>query len=144
MLDYVDLAVTVAEANTYATARAWSNWTGDDTAKTAALRRSQDYIAATYNDQWIDEWDNDDAPDPVKYAIIEGARRELVSPGSLAPDVTPGRVKTRVRLEGAIDVTYASNDNSASAQRPDIDIIGKLLAPFISTGSGATVDLLRV
>lgn len=141
-LSYVDLAVEVTEADDYADARLWSDWTGDEATKTAALRRAQDFIASTYNDQWSDDdWDDTDAPDEVRYAIIEGARRELVSPGSLSPDVTMGKVKTRVRVEGAVDVTYASGN--ASAQRPDISIIRNLLAPLLSNG-GATVDLLRI
>jgi hypothetical protein len=80
MLSYTDPAVTVAEADAYATARAWANWTGNDTVKTAALRRGQDYIAGAYNGRWATEWDNDAAPEPVRFAIIEAARRELVTP----------------------------------------------------------------
>lgn len=145
MLTYTTLAVTLAEAAAYAEARVWSDWIGTDAAKTGALRRSQDYIASTYNSLWRDEWEEADAPDEVKYAIIEGARRELVSAGSLSPDVTPGKIKTRVRVEGAVDVTYATGSGSASSQRPDISIIGNLLQPLLSgSGFGATVELLRI
>jgi DnaT-like ssDNA binding protein len=142
MLSYIDAAVDVTEADAYAAARGWTNWTGDNALKTAAIRRSQDYIAATYNSRWTYDWDESDIPEEVQYAIIEGARRELVVAGSLSPDVTLGKVKTRVRVEGAVDVTYASA-SGASSQRPDISIIASLLAPFITNGGGS-VDLLRV
>lgn len=145
MLSFTDSAVTPAEADAYADARAWSNWIGNETVKAAALRRSQDFIAATYNSRWRDEWSNDEAPDEVKYAIIEGARRELVSPGSLDPDVVPGKIKERVRVEGAVDVTYAVGKGDAVSQRPVIGIIDNLLAPLLKgAGFGATVDVLRV
>lgn len=144
-LSYDVLAVTVGEADAYAQARGWTNWTGDDTTvKTPALRRGQDYVASTYNDRWKDDWDDTNAPDEVKYAIIEAARRELVSPGSLDPDITPGKIKQRVRVEGAVDVTYATGDGTASSQRPDIAIIDRLLKPLLAVGFGGSVDILRV
>jgi len=143
MLSYTELAVTLAEADAYAALRAWADWaTGDDAARTAALHRSQDYIAATYNHLWAEEWDNDAAPDEVKYAIIEGARREKASAGSLQPDVTVGKIKTRVKVD-AIDISYAQGIGAA-AMRPDIPIIGNLLAPHLTKSWGASVDLLRV
>lgn len=145
MLSFTDSAVTPAEADAYAEARAWSNWSGSETVKAAAIRRAQDFIAATYNSRWADEWPNDDAPDEVKFAIIEGARRELVAPGSLDPDVTPGKIKERVRVEGAVEVAYAVGKGDAASQRPVVGIIDNLLAPLLKgAGFGATVDVLRV
>lgn len=145
MLSFTEPAVMPAEADAYADARAWSDWTGTDTVKAAAIRRSQDYIAAIYNHCWADEWSNDEAPENVRFAIIEGARRELVSPGSLDPDVTPGKIKERVRVEGAVEVAYAIGKGDAASQRPVIGIIDNLLAPLLKgAGFGATVDILRV
>lgn len=83
MLSYTELAVTIAEADAYATSRAWTNWTGEPTAKNAALRRGQDYIAGLYNGRWNVEFDDETAPELVQFAIIEAARRELVAPGGL-------------------------------------------------------------
>jgi hypothetical protein len=146
-LSYVLPAVTVEEADAYAALRVWSNWTGEDPSKEGALRRSQDFIAAVYNSRWAEEWENDEAPEEVKYAIIEGARRELVSPGSLNPDVVLATVRKRVKVEGAVEVEYAvgSGRLSADDMRPDIRIIEQLLAGFLRTGSGGvTVNTLRV
>ena len=145
-LSFVLPAVTVEEADAYATLRVWTNWTGEDPAKEGALRRSQDFIAATYNSRWKEEWDNDDAPEQVKYAIIEGARRELVAPGSLNPDITLATARKRVKVEG-VEVEYAVGSGKlvASDMRPDISIIEQLLAPYLSKSSGGvTVDMLRV
>lgn len=146
-LSYLLPAVTVPEADAYAELRAWSDWTGEDDAKIGALRRSQDFIAATYNARWATEWANSEAPEEVKYAIIEGARRELVAPGALNPDVTVGTLRKRVKVEGAVEVEYAVGSGKMTAEdmRPDISIIGQLLSGFLRTGSGGvTVDTLRV
>jgi hypothetical protein len=118
MLSYDTLAVTVAEADDYAAARGKA-WDGDSPTKTAALRRGQDYIAATYNGRWAVEFDDTDAPDGVKYAIIEAAVRELATPGALLPDSVPSR---RVLAEsvGPLSVTYA-NDRQTQPVIPAID-----------------------
>lgn len=146
MLSYVDNAVTVIEADAYADARLWAEWTGADSVKIAAIRRSQDFIAAQYNHKWNSDWANDAAPSEVKYAIIEGAKRELIEPGSLNPDVTLGKIKTRVRVEGAVDVTYADTSaHGVDGMKPVVSIIDDLLAPFVkSSGFGGTVATLRV
>jgi len=146
MLSYTDPAVSVPETDVYVTLRGWTDWTGADPHKTAALRRGQDFIAGAYNDRWATEWDNDDAPEPVKYAIIEAARRELVSPGSLSPDYVASRVVSRERkkvgpLEKELEYAEAT---SASSVRPQIAIIEQLLAGLIRQGFGGTVELLRV
>jgi hypothetical protein len=146
MLSYLLPAVTLDEANAYAELRGWTNWAGEDAGKVGALRRSQDFIAATYNSRWKDVWDNSQAPAEVKYAIIEGARRELVSPGSLNPDVVAATVRKRVKVEGAVEVEYAvgSGKLTAADMRPDIAIIDALLAGFLIRGNGgAMVDSLR-
>mgnify|MGYP001373192964 CR=1 FL=1 len=146
MLSYTEAAVTVAEADAYAALRAWSDWTGTDQVKTAALRRGQDYIAGIGNGRWSTGWDNDAAPEPVKFAIIEAARREMVAPGSLAPDYVASRVVSREKkkvgpLEKELEYAQAS---SAAAVRPNIAIIDQLLAGLLTAAGGASVDLLRV
>lgn len=146
MLSYLIPAVTVEEANVYAELRGWTNWAGSDAGKIGALRRSQDFIAATYNSRWKDVWLNSETPEEVKYAIIEGAKRELVSPNSLSPDVTAATARKRVKVEGAVEVEYAvgSGKLTAADMRPDIAIIESLLAGFLARGAGgAMVDSLR-
>lgn len=145
MLSYTDPAVSVADADSYAALRAWSDWTGAEEAKVAAIRRGQDYIAGVGNGRWATEWSNDDAPAEVKYAIIEAARRELSNPGSLSPDVVTGTIRKRARVEGAVEVEYAvpTGHIGADAMRPDIAVIDALLKALLATGGGS-VDLLRI
>ena len=146
MLSYTTLAVTVPEADAYAQARAWTAWAGDDAAKTAALRRGQDYIASTYNSRWSVEFDDTDAPAEVKYAIVEAAYREIVTPGSLAPDYVAAKTVTRERVKvGAIEEEFEyAGGVSAASIRPQIAIIDNLLASYLKQSFGASVDLLRV
>jgi len=139
MLLFTDLAVTVPEADDYAAARGWSNWTGDDQAKTEALRRGQDFIAFRYNQRWASEWDNDDAPENVKYAIISAARRELVTPGSLTKDKKRGG-KIKQAGAGSAMVVFADN---APADTVFDDVDG-LLSGLIKPARSGSVDLLRV
>lgn len=139
MLSFTDLAVTVAEADAYASARGWANWTGSD--KEAALRRGQDFIASAYNSRWATEWVNDEAPDAVKYAIIEAARRELVAPGSLNPDYDPSAMVTKERSKvGPIEeeFTYARPQNAFDA-RPVVGPIDALLSGLLAS-SGAAMN----
>ena len=145
-LSYTDPAVTTAEADAYAGLRDWTDWTGADQVKTAAIRRGQDYIAGIGNGHWATEWANDEAPEPVKNAIIEAARRELVSPGSLAPDFVASRVVTREKKKlGPLEKEFQYADgSSASSIRPNIAIIDQLLAGLLAAAGGASVDLLRV
>lgn len=56
--------------------------------------------------QWPDGTAISGVPVQVEYAAYEYAIQELKSPGSTSPVVTPGKVKTRARVEGAIDVSY--------------------------------------
>lgn len=145
-LSYTDPAVTTAEADAYAALRGWTDWTGADAVKTAAIRRGQDYIAGIGNGRWATDWDNADAPEAVKNAIIEAARRELVAPGSLAPDFVASRTVTREKKKvGPLEkeTEYAGGASAASA-RPNIAIIDQLLAGLLAAAGGASVDLLRV
>jgi hypothetical protein len=140
MLSFTELAVTVADADAYASDRAWSNWTGDNTAKTAALRRGQDFIAGAYNGRWNVEFDNVEAPDAVKFAIIEAARRELVAPGSLNPDYDPsGSIKRERKKLGPLEkeFEYATPANAAAA-RPIVGSIDALLAGLLLAAPGGT------
>ena len=85
----------------------------------------------------------DEIPTEILNAAFEMALAELTSPGSLSPSVTPGQVKVRARVEGAVDVTYAGGGSVAS-QRPTLTIVDDILTGLLSRPSGASVDLLRV
>lgn len=140
MLSHTDLAVTTEEADAYAQSRAWTDWTGDTTAKTASLRRGQDYIAGRYNDRWNVEFDDATAPDLVKCAIIEAARRELTKPGSLDPDfVAAAAVKRKkVKAGPAETETEFAGNGTAESVRPVIGAIDGLLAGLLRTVSATT------
>ena len=140
MLSFIDSAVEVAEADSYAEARSWANWTGADALKQAALRRGQDFIAGAYNSRWSVQFENDDAPDEVKFAIIEAARRELVSPGSINPDFDPtGTIKRERKEVGPLkkETEYAT-PATAVASRPAFAAIEALLAGLVSAAAGGT------
>lgn len=134
-ISFTEPAVTSQEADAYAEARAWANWTGDDTVKSAAIRRGQDYIASTYNARWVIEFENDDAPSEVKFAIIEAARRELNAPGSLSPDQERGgRIKRkREKVDGAVEEETEWMDGAPA--ETSFGIIEGLLAGLIAAKS---------
>lgn len=132
MLSYTEPAVSVSEADEYAAARAWSDWTGEDAVKVAALRRGQDWIAQTYNGRWSEEWENEDASENVKYSIIIAARMELVTPGRLSKAKKRG---IKSAGAGSARVEFFSDDG---AQDVFADIDG-LLAGLIVTHSDTTV-----
>jgi rhamnose utilization protein RhaD (predicted bifunctional aldolase and dehydrogenase) len=99
MLSLTEMAVTINEADAYAQSRGHSNWldaeASPDDAREAALRRGQDAIAGMFNARWSIEFENDDAPERVKMAIVEAAIRELANPGSMTPDqARGGRIKS--------------------------------------------------
>lgn len=101
MLSYTVLAVTEAEAGAYFTlSNEAENW--DE----GALMRGQRYVASTYNGRWIAPFDNAAAPDAVKHAIFEAARREADVPGSLAADYQPPRIVKRKKID-VIETEYA-------------------------------------
>jgi hypothetical protein len=137
MLSLTTLAVTTTEADAYVAARGLSGWPSDTTAKTVALRRGQDYIAGLYNTLWLTEWTV--APDEVKFAIIEAAWREAVTPGVLLPDVTPGTVKVLTGVKG-ITWERVKTVGGVESLRPSIPVIDGLLTGLVASGSTAFLD----
>ncbi|WIY54149.1 hypothetical protein O9Z70_06405 [Devosia sp. YIM 151766] len=145
MLSYTDPAVTVQDSDAYLVA-AGQTWTGTDEAKAAAIIRGQRYVASIGNGRWAADWDNDQAPEPVRFAIIEAAQRELAAPGSLSPDYVASKVVRREKKQVgplAKELEYAEATSAASV-RPDIEIIDQLLAGQLRAAGGASVCVLRV
>ena len=72
-------------------------------------------------------------PDAVTNASYEAALIELQAPGSLSVTTTPGKVKRRVRVEGAVEVEYAvgSGAGSVADQQPIAGIIEGMLRAFL-------------
>jgi hypothetical protein len=141
MLSLTEPAVSVAEADAYASARAWSNWAGADAAKEAAIRRGQDFIAGEYNGLWLEEWENDDAPEAVRFAIIEAARRELATPGILSPDVNLGSAKVLTGV-GSIRWTPLKGNASVEDMMTTFTAIRRLLSGLVEKPSATSVTSL--
>lgn len=107
MLSLIDPATTPTEADAFHESRGNAGWTGDTSAKTAAIRRGQDFIAGKYNSRWTLAFDNDDAPTEVRYAIAQAALLEIQTPGVLSPTLERGgRVKSLTEtVSGAVSVS---------------------------------------
>ena len=110
MLSLTEDSLTVSEADAYATSRGRTVWnektSSPPTEKEAAIRRATDYLAGTYNSRWLVEFSPTDAPEGVKFAIAEGAIREIEEPGALLPDLDPnGKIKSMTA--GSVNITYA-------------------------------------
>jgi hypothetical protein len=137
MLSFTELALTMAEADDYAESRGRTAWTdatdSPDTLRLAALRRGQDYIAATYNTRWASEWENSDAPEQVKYAITEAAIRELAKPGSLNPDMKRGGLLKSVGA-GSAQVEFMDGAPAETVFK----VIDGLLSGLV-TGAGPAI-----
>lgn len=69
-------------------------------------------------------------PIEIKDACCEAAIREQANPGSLSPDVTPGKTITKAEVYEAVTVTYA-NSTGVAGQRPVSTVIDDILASLI-------------
>ena len=151
-----DTYAALATASDYATARGltFAISGADQTPAEAALRRATTWLDAyvlprlsgTYRTHQRDQalqWprsgvvdregngiDSDEIPQEIINACIEAAVREKASPGSLSPDVTPGTVAKRERIEGAVEVEYF-RAGAVADQRPISTVIDDILAPLL-------------
>lgn len=160
-LSNADALISVAYADSYHATRGNSTWTGDDADKEKAIVRATFYLTDSFmwdgdkingRDQalafprygLVDEEgyavENDAVPDEIQRACAELALRELVTPGTLTPDFIPADGVKREKI-GQIEVEYISSRTDAGSQRPEISIIGPLIAPFL-TRSGGTNRLV--
>lgn len=147
---------SVAQANTYFTDRAAAAWTGTDAVKEAALIRATQWIDGRYGDRWpgtrlnlreqaldwprINVTDRDGAfvahdeiPVEVINATCEAAIRELVTPGVLSPDITPGMIKVLTQVEG-LQWTPLRTSAGVSDMTLTITAVDRALASLISGG----------
>ena len=137
MLSYTVPATTPSEATAYLTAAGVTGWPAAEADQSAAILRGQRAIAAHYHGRWLTEWDDDAAPDAVKYAIAEAALIEAKKPGALS-SVDPGKV-----LTGADKLSWTVTDiraNTLSGRLPDV--VKALLTDLVAP-RGATAPLLR-
>lgn len=153
---------TLVAALDYHQARGNHAWTAadvDDEKRTAALVRASQTLDALYGARypgvvatasqdllWPREgvvWRGDDLPDnvvpaPIEKAAYEFALRELVKPGSLAPDLAPGPQKVLTEVKGIKwDVVAGS---SVTAVLPIVD--GTLAELLMAAPGGTSVTTL--
>lgn len=82
---------------------------------------------------------DDEIPVEIKHATIEAAVRELAKPGSLSPDVTPGKIKKSVAISGAVAVEYAVGAADVQDQRPVMTVVDGILAPLLGSRASSIV-----
>lgn len=147
--------VSVANAEAYADDRGLTFTSGSTANKQSALVRATAAIDAEYgalfsgwraNDRsQALEWPREDAydrednlianneiPDELVEATIEGAVRELATPGSLMPDLGRGGEIKRVRA-GSVEVEYSD----AASATTVYSLIAGILAPILSRRAAA-------
>lgn len=149
--------VSVADAVTYATKHGLTFAASPADAAEQALRRATAWLDGKYRtrfpgcrvngrDQAL-EWPrmyacdaegyevaSDAVPAEIVNATIEAAVRELASAGSLNPDVTPGRIKKRAKVD-VIEVEYAVGTGSVFEQKPVVGVIDGILSSLIGSYS---------
>jgi len=85
---------------------------------------------------WPDGTEISGIPDQIVAATCELAIAELQTPGSLTPIITPGKVKTRARVEGAVDVSYAAAASDAvGSMIPVLSAVAALLINLVGSRS---------
>lgn len=153
-LSGADALVSLADVDAYHTKFGNSTWTGDDADKETAIRRASSYLTNSFRWQgWkINQraqamaWPrsgvidadgypvaNDAVPSEIANACSELALRELVTPGTLTPDVTPGDAVTREKI-GELEVEYASPKTNPGQARPIVSIVQDMVGPLLATG----------
>ncbi|MDQ7776935.1 MAG: hypothetical protein Q4615_14215 [Paracoccus aminovorans] len=137
MLSMTELAVTTAEALDY-TSRGGLAVELQET----DLMRGQRYVAVRFNPRWLGEWENDEAPEPVKHAVIEAALVEQRTPGSLSAVSTPGTDKVLVAA-GKLQWERVKGPAGADGYIPRVSAVEGLLAGLVRTGSGGVSLLMR-
>jgi hypothetical protein len=157
---YASLAATDA----YHAVRANATWTGTDEAKESALIRATQWLDGRYRSRWPGlrtggrsqalEWPRsgvvdmegngiteDEVPVEVVNATMEAALRELVAPGSLAPDYVANTGVKRERV-GPLEVEYLGVSGASSVQ-PVLTAVDEILASLIGPSSGVVGRLVR-
>lgn len=149
--------ISVEDASIYHTLQGNAGWTvlASDTVREQCLRRATNYMTTVYRDRWEgvrytedqaldwpragvvrDSWsvDIDEVPVEVAHACAELALKSASD--ALQADLTQGVVKEKV---GVIEVEY--NQNSPQSKRyPAIDF---MLRPFLNSGGGTNIGLVR-
>lgn len=145
----------VATVDAYCTARGYSDWTGTDATKEAAILRAMAYIDGlpwrglkASEDQaleWPRGWVEDKngyavsayvVPAQVVHALCEVALRELQSSGSSLPDLGRDDMLNSMEVAGAIKMSWATG----APTRTDITIVKTILRGLIRPSGGARLQ----
>ena len=165
-LSTADSYVSLADASTIATALGltFAISGADETPAEQALRRATLWLDASYRHllggyrtkyraQALEfprsgMWDNspipqlissDEIPTEWKRACVIAAVREKASVGSLSPDVTPGQIAKREKVEGAVEVEYFASPGGSMDQRPIVTMIDDALASLLQISRGGSL-----
>lgn len=143
--------ISVADADTYHTARGNTAWTGATAVKEAALRRATDYLEDVYAARWKGErgdaaqalsWprggvtvhgfavDEDEVPDVVSRACAELALRALS-----ADLLADAGAQVKSETVGPISVTYADGARQSTAYKA----VDASLSPYLLAGGQIAV-----
>lgn len=125
MLSYTELAVTASEAADYLGAAGTAI-----TIRETDLMRGQRYLAARFNSRWKTAFENADAPDVVRFAIIEAAALEAAKPGFLSPVSTPATDKVLVQA-GKLQWERIGDASAPDAYVPRLSAVDGLLAGLL-------------
>lgn len=149
--------ISVADATTYFSARGDTTWAAisTDALREAYLRKATEYMTQVYRSRWEgvrytetqaldwpregvvrDSWqvDTDEVPVEVQRACAELALK--ASAAELYADLTRGVVREKV---GPIEVEY----DKASPERVRYSAIDAMLQPYLKSGGGVSVGLVR-
>jgi hypothetical protein len=153
-LTNADALIEVTDVDTYHANFGNATWTGADADKETAIRRASAYLTNSFTWQghkvngrsqalsWprtgvIDEdgyaVPSDAVPGEIEDACAELALRELVTPGTLTPDVTPSDAVKREKI-GQLEVEYSNPATNPSMSRPIISIVNDLVGPLLASG----------
>lgn len=141
----------VATVDAYCTARGYSDWTGTDAAKEAAILRAMTYIeglcwrglkaskdqALQWPRGWIEDRDGYAVsayvvPAQVVQAMCEVALRELQTAGSTLPDTGRDEILSSIDVAGAIKMSWSN----AAPTRPDYPVVKMILKGLIQSSGG--------
>lgn len=151
-----DAFISVEYADAYHAAMGNAEWTGAEPDKEAAIRRATAFLSNSY--QWqgykrkgrpqalawprydvvdCEGWGVafDAVPIEIQKATAEVALRELVSPGSMNPDVIASEQVKREKI-GALEVEYLNANTSPQSARPVLMIVQDIIGPLLRKGSG--------
>lgn len=124
-----DAEAAARRATVWVDARYRARFTGR---RTHGRKQALEWPRVDAHDQQCppDYLESDEVPQEIIDACCEAAIREKAAPGALSPDVTPGTVAKRERVEGAVEVEYF-RAGGVSDQRPVATVIDDILGSLL-------------